>query len=165
MTVTVDPGELSQIRKDVSGIAQGFAALEANIKSIVGPPSLEERLRNYIDGRDEHGKRNAQDALVNLQKILEQDSQIRQLQTENRILQQSAEIAKLQATTEQTERLRLENHIANQAETAKLSRRLGKVERNVLIGQAGLTAILGYIAWVVQHPQIHTVITGGAGGK
>lgn len=103
---------------------------DVHMRSIIGPPHLEERLKTYVDAKDEHKQANSQQALIQMQTIL-------QLEQQNAKLQLEAQIKAVDVRSENTETERRSNHEDN-------GKRLGKLERNmyIAIGALGLLQVV-----------------------
>lgn len=100
---------------------------DVHMKSIIGPPSLEERVREYVDKQDAHKHTNLQQSLIQVQTIL-------QLEQKNAQLTLEAKISAVDTRSEKTESERAINHAEN-------GRRLNKLERNMYIAVGALAAI------------------------
>lgn len=107
---------------------------DVHMRSIVGPPHLEDRLKTYVDAKDEHKQANAQQALIQMQTIL-------QLEQKNATLQLEAQIRAVDLRSENTETERRSNHVDN-------GKRIRKLERNMYIA-IGALGVLQSAALIV----------------
>jgi hypothetical protein len=100
---------------------------DVHMKNIIGPPSLEDRLRAYVESKKEHERANGQQALIQVQTIL-------QLEQQNAKLQLEAQIKAVDVRSENTETERKANHESN-------GKRLSKLERNMYIAMGAVAAL------------------------
>lgn len=115
------------ISDTVTAIREKQIANDVHMTNIIGPPSLEDRMRQYVNEQDAHKTNNHQQALIQTQTIL-------QLEQKNCQLTLEAQIKAVDTRSEKTEFERAKNHEENGARFAKL-------ERNFYIGIGALGAI------------------------
>ena len=100
---------------------------DVHMENIIGPPSLEDRMRDYVNAKVEHKENNNQQALLQVQTIL-------QLEQKNAKLELEAKINATELASANTEKARIENHKENNS-------RLTKLERNMYLAMGGLAVI------------------------
>lgn len=140
---------LEKVAADVADTKERFAALDVHVKGIVGPPSLEERLRLYVDGRDEHGKKNAQESVQLVQKVLEQSIIISELKLQKEILEAKAASQANGIVIAETEKTRSRDHTENAARHEASEKKQEKTSRVVNIGIGLVLAAQAYIAYAI----------------
>lgn len=118
---------VSDISDTVTEIRDKQLVNDVHMKDIIGPPSLEDRMRNYINGKIEHKENNNQQQLLQVQTIL-------QLEQKNAKLELEAKINAVELASANTEKERKENHEQNGS-------RLSKLERNMYLAMGGLAVI------------------------
>lgn len=79
---------LSGIASDLGEMRNWQGVTDVHIKNIIGPPTIEERMRTYADSRDDHKVRGLQDYIGNTAKLQEQSARIMQLEMEAKIAAQ-----------------------------------------------------------------------------
>ena len=126
--------KLDTLTTTVSGISETVTEIrdkqiknDVHMGDIIGPPSLEDRMRLYVDQKDEHKSANSQQALIQVQTIL-------QLEQKNAKLELEAKIQAVELAAATTEKNRVDNHSENGG-------RLRKLERNMYIAIGGLGAL------------------------
>lgn len=119
--------KVSTIDTTVTEIRDKQIANDVHMKTILGPPHLEERLKTYVDSKDEHKSANSQQALLQVQTIL-------QLEQRNSQLQLESKITAVDVRATNTEAERKSNHEAN-------GKRFSKLERNMYIALGALGAL------------------------
>lgn len=119
--------KVSTIDSTVTEIRDKQIANDVHMKSIVGPPHLEERLKTYVDNKDEHKHATATQALLQVQTIL-------QLEQKNATLQLEAKISAVDVRAVNTETERKSNHEQN-------GKRLSKLERNMYLLMGAIAAL------------------------
>lgn len=140
---------LEKVAADVADTKERFAALDVHVKGIVGPPSLEERLRLYVDGRDEHGKKNAQESVRLVQQVLEQSITISELKLHAEILESKAASQANGIKLDETEKTRSRDHLENLNRHEASEKKQEKTSRVVNIGIGLVLAAQAYIAYAI----------------
>lgn len=140
---------LEKVAADVADTKERFAALDVHVKGIVGPPSLEERLRLYVDGRDEHGKKNAQESVQLVQKVLEQSIIISELKLHAEILEAKSASQANGILIAETEKTRSRDHIENANRHEIAEKKQDRTSRIVNIGIGLVLAAQAYLAYAI----------------
>lgn len=103
---------VAKIDANVEQLKTAQATTDIHVKSIIGPPSLEDRVNKSMDDKDNHKHANVMQAITGTQEIL-------RLQQENATLRMDASIASVAETlklvaqsVEHTEAMRKSNHEA-----------------------------------------------------
>ena len=99
----------------VTEIRDQQIANNVHISAIVGPPSLEDKLRAYVDAKTEHKSNNSAQQLVQVQTIL-------QLEQQNSELRLQSQIKTVDERSKITEKDREKNHVENTARFQKIER-------------------------------------------
>lgn len=120
-------GKVSTIDSTVTEIRDKQIESDVHMKSIIGPPSLEDRLRTYVDEKSDHKTASNQQALIQVQTIL-------QLEQKNCELRLGAQITAVDVRAANTEAERKVDHEDN-------GKRLGKLERNMYLLMGALGAL------------------------
>jgi hypothetical protein len=115
---------LQEVSRSVQSIDKRLAALDVHIDGIVKPPTLEQRLIAYIDGRDSHNKNNFLETLGMVKSSLEQSQHIAKLELELKISESKQVALQALAQTEATEKTRATDH----ADNIKLQEGYGKLQ-------------------------------------
>lgn len=126
-----------------------LAALDVHIDGIVKPPTLEQRLIAYVDGRDEHGKKNFQETLTLIQKSLEQSQQIAKLELELKISETKSIAVANGVAAAATEETRKADHAANESRQKIIDKKLDWLTLRVAIGMGLVMAAQAYIAYAI----------------
>lgn len=126
--------KLDTLSTTVSGISETVTEIrdkqltnDVHMKAVIGPPSLEDRMRGYVDEKISHKENNSQQQLLQVQTIL-------QLEQQNAQLKLEAKISAVELASANTEKERQNNHNEN-------SGRLNKLERNMYFAMGGLAVI------------------------
>lgn len=106
----------------------------AHMNNLIGPPSLEEKLKKYADSRDVHKHNNLAQIICDTKTILMQDAKIMKLELESKIQSSFNAANEALATAVKTEKYREENHHEN-------NKRLSKLERTAAISLGALGAL------------------------
>jgi hypothetical protein len=104
---------------------------QVHIKHLIGPPPLEERLRNYVDERDSHKQATAMQAILNVQTILQQDIKILKLELDK-------EIAQNRQATLQGDSSRERQHQDNQIRAEDHESRMRRMEKFMYLAVGAL---------------------------
>lgn len=118
----------------VDELRENQARQQVHIDQWIGPPSLEDRMRSYVDAGDEHKQNNFMQALGNAQKVIE-------LKLENSEL-------KLQASIEQGDSTRKLQHSENSKRSQDHETRMRKLELRVFTGMGALAALELYLRFI-----------------
>lgn len=118
---------VTDISETVTEIRDKQLKTDVHMENIIGPPSLEDRMRDYVNSRVEHKGNNTQQTLLQVQTIL-------QLEQKNSKLELEAKINAVELASANTENQRAKNHEEN-------SGRLTKLERNMYFAMGGLAVI------------------------
>lgn len=145
-----EPELLSQIAKEVSATNARLAALDVHIKGIVGPPSLEDRLILRMDGRDDHIRRNQEEALRQSQTIMAQDLKISKLELEKQIIETRNIAISNNAQLAEVEETRKRDHAANGKKQEATDKKVDKLSKIQNAAYVVLVAAQAYIVYVVQ---------------
>lgn len=107
---------------------------QPHMDSLIGPPSLETRLKEYVDKRDEHKQNSLEQLIVDGNKILE-------LKAENTALKLETRISKISSRAMRTEKTRAENHEDEQDFQDRSNKRFDRLEKVMYMGLGALGAI------------------------
>lgn len=157
---------VAKIDANVEKLTAAQAATDIHVKSIIGPPSLEDRVNKSMDDKDTHKHANVMQAIAGTQEIL-------RLQQENATLKMEASIASVAETlklvaqsVEHTESMRKDNHeaqlkwqekqeAASKDEKREDTKWKASVERkiNMFIGviitlEGATIAVFKYLDWI-----------------
>jgi len=118
----------------VNEMREHLAKHQVHIDQWIGPPSIEDKLRSYVDERNQHKENNFTQALMNLQKVVS-------LETENAQLKTQAEIRETNKTIEATDATRKIQHTENSKRYEDHEKRMRWLEYRVY-GVAGAVIAL-----------------------
>jgi hypothetical protein len=105
---------VERIDANVSKLSSAQAATEIHLKSIIGPPSLEERVNKSMDDKDAHKHSNVMQAILGVQEILTLKQENATLKMEASIASVAESLKIVAKSVEHTEQMRQENHATQQ---------------------------------------------------
>ena len=111
--------------------------MDMHVSSIMTPPTLETRLKSYVDDAVSRNHASFMQALGNAQTIIQQGQRIAQLEMQSQIKDVASSAA-------QVERDRTQNHAENQSHGITTDNRLKVIERNMymLIGALAIIQVI-----------------------
>jgi hypothetical protein len=113
---------VSHTRNVVDELKDTQIEQQVHIKHLIGPPPMEERIRNYVDERDSHKQTSAMQAILNVQTILQQDIKILKLELDK-------EIQANRHATQHCDQSRERQHQDNQNRADDHEARMRRMER------------------------------------
>lgn len=125
----------------VDELRENQARQQVHIDQWIGPPSIEDRMRAYVDERDSHKEASFSSALMNAQKVLE-------LKSENSELRLHAEIRETHQAVAQGEATRKVQHSENAKRYQDHETRMRKLEIRVFTGMGALAALELYLRFI-----------------
>lgn len=134
---------LEAIREKVTAIHERQIQTDFHLKSIIGPPSLEERLKQNIDDSKRHVQANADQKLLQAQEIMRLQGENVRLTLESQLSGHKSELLELKVTAEKTETTRVQNHEAN-------DRRIRKIEHKMYMALGAIATLQFLIDFVMK---------------